>query len=61
MTEYWVIGGEFSSLNFHGILPNTEVVRGPFKYRHDAQDEWQELSDAHRHKAGYRFVITEAG
>jgi hypothetical protein len=59
MFNYYVIGGHFTSLNFHSFLKDTAVVRGPYKTRELAQIEWQELSQLYRHKACYRFIIVE--
>ncbi len=57
--NYWVIGGHFTSLNFHSFLQDTAVVRGPYKTREEAQEEWAGLSSIYRHKAAYRFIIVE--
>ena len=57
--EYYVIGGEFSSLNFHTYTPGTTIIRGPFPERIEAQEAWKVLSEQYRHMASYRFVITE--
>ena len=56
---YWVIGGEFTSLNFHSLIPGTTIVQGPFNTRAEAQEYWKEASQQYRSKAGYRFLITE--
>lgn len=56
---YWVIGGEFTSLNFHSFLPGTTIVRGPFHSKKNAQEEWSSLSEEYKSKAQYRFVVTE--
>ena len=55
--QYWVIGGEFTSLNFHKFTEGTSIIRGPFSSRDDAQHMWKMLSEQHRHKASYRFII----
>ena len=57
--RYWVIGGEFTSLNFHSFTPGTSIVEGPFPTRADAEIMWKSLSENTRYKANYRFVITE--
>jgi len=57
--QYWVIGGKFSSLNFHTLEPQTTIIRGPFKQRSDAEETWKILSEETRHFADFRFIITE--
>lgn len=57
--QYWVIGGQFTSLNFHSFLQDTTVLKGPYKTREEAENEWRRLSEYYRHKATYRFIITE--
>ncbi len=57
MTQYWVIGGEFSSLNFHNLVHGTQQVQGPFPSRADAESVWRKLSEENRHKCNVRFTI----
>ena len=57
MTQYWVIGGEFSSLNFHNLVHGTQQVQGPFPTRTDAEQAWRSLSEENRHKCNVRFTI----
>ena len=32
-SNFWVIGGEFGSMNFHKLVEGSAQVRGPFKSR----------------------------
>lgn len=57
---YWVIGGEFSSLNFHSFIPGTQEIHGPYMVRETAEAIWKERSELSRSKANYRYVITES-
>ena len=57
--QYWIIGGHFTSLNFHSFLQDTAIIRGPYKTREEAEIEWKGLSEHYRYKAAYRFIITE--
>jgi hypothetical protein len=57
--SYWVIGGEFSSLNFHTIDRDTLTVLGPYKVRSDAEEAWKVMSYANKHRANYRVLIAE--
>ena len=52
---FWVIGGEFGSMNFHKLVEGSAQVKGPFKSRKEAEDCWKEVSEENRHKAGVRF------
>ena len=56
---FWVIGGEFGSMNFHKLVEGSAQVKGPFKTRAEAENCWREVSEQHRHKAGVRFSIVE--
>jgi len=57
MTEYWVIGGEFNSLNFHTLDPDSKQIFGPFNTRTEAEEKWREVSEQFRYKATFRFRI----
>ncbi len=57
--QYWVVGGEFGSLNFHSLVQGTQQVRGPFPMRQDAEIAWKEISEEFRHKCNYRFTIVQ--
>jgi hypothetical protein len=56
---FWVIGGEFGSMNFHKLVEGSAQVKGPFKSRKEAEDCWKEVSEENRHKAGVRYTIVE--
>jgi hypothetical protein len=58
-SNFWVIGGEFGSMNFHKLVEGSAQVKGPFKSREDAEHCWREVSEENRHKAGVRFSIVE--
>lgn len=55
--QYYVIGGEFSSLNFHSFIDGTTVVLGPFSSKNQAEIAWKDISEKYKSKAQYRFVI----
>jgi len=58
-SNFWVIGGEFGSMNFHKLVEGSAQVQGPFKSRKEAEDAWRVISEENRHKAGVRFSIVE--
>jgi len=58
-THYWVVGGEFGSLNFHKLKDGTAQVEGPFATRREAEDAWREVSEKNRHRCNVRFSIVE--
>jgi hypothetical protein len=58
-SNFWVIGGEFGSMNFHKLVEGSAQVKGPFKTRAEAEECWREVSEENRHKAGVRFSIVE--
>ena len=51
-SNFWVIGGEFGSMNFHKLVEGSAQVQGPFKTRKEAEDAWRAVSEENRHKAG---------
>lgn len=57
--NFWVIGSEFGSMNFHKLVEGSAQVQGPFKTRKEAEDAWRVVSEENRHKAGVRFSIIE--
>ena len=58
-SNFWVIGGEFGSMNFHKLVEGSAQVKGPFTTHKEAEDCWREVSEEHRHEAGIRFSIAE--
>jgi hypothetical protein len=58
-SNFWVIGGEFGSMNFHKLVEGSAQVQGPFTTRKEAEDAWRTVSEENRHKAGVRFSIVE--
>lgn len=58
-SNFWVIGGEFGSMNFHKLVEGSAQVQGPFKTRKEAEDAWRAVSEENRHRAGVRFSIVE--
>ncbi|KPF94574.1 hypothetical protein NML43_26410 [Rhodopseudomonas palustris] len=58
-SNFWVIGGEFGSMNFHKLVEGSAQVKGPFKTRQEAEEAWKTLSEENRHRAGVRFSIVE--
>jgi hypothetical protein len=58
-SNYWVIGGEFGSMNFHKLVEGSAQVKGPFKTRQEAEEAWKQVSEEHRHRGSVRFAIVE--
>lgn len=58
-SQFYVIGGEYSSFNFHKFKHGTEQVLGPYKTRKDAEEEWKRVSEENRPNASYRAIILE--
>ncbi|HAO42060.1 MAG TPA: hypothetical protein DCR53_16045 [Afipia sp.] len=56
---FWVIGGEFGSMNFHKLVAGSAQVQGPFKPRKEAEDAWRVVSEENRHRGSVRFSIVE--
>jgi len=58
-THYWVVGGEFGSLNFHKLKEGTAMVEGPFTTRTEAESVWRSMSEKNRHRCNVRLSIVE--
>ena len=41
-SNFWVIGGEFGSMNFHKLVEGSAQVQGPFGTRKEAEDAWRD-------------------
>ncbi len=59
MKEYFVIGGEFTSLNFHNFKPGTQYVSVPFADRKLAEAHWKVMAENTRSNANMRYLIVE--
>jgi hypothetical protein len=58
-TNFWVVGGEFGSLNFHTLVHGSAQVEGPFASRREAEAAWRRVSEENRHRCNVRFSIVE--
>lgn len=58
-SNFWVIGGEFGSMNFHKLVEGSAQVKGPFKTREEAEAAWKAVSEENRHRGSVRFSIVE--
>jgi hypothetical protein len=58
---FWVLGGEYHSMDFSSLVAGTERVVGPVRTRAEAEIIWRELSEATRHNGTMRFsIVSEA-
>ena len=55
-SNFWVIGGEFGSMNFHKLVEGSAQVQGPFKTRKEAEDAWRVVSEASGTAKGSPFA-----
>jgi len=59
MTErFWVIGGEYTAMDFKALKADRATIAGPFDSREEAQQAWRWLSGEHSSRATTRFSIT---
>ena len=59
MTErFWVVGGQYTAMDFSALHPEGAAVVGPFCSREEAQAAWRRLSSEHSYRATTRFSIT---
>ncbi len=55
--RFWVIGGEYRTLDFDNMITGTEKLVGPLATRAQAEAKWREISERHRGDAHVRFTI----
>jgi hypothetical protein len=61
-TRFWVIGGEYTCLEFEQLVEGSEKVAGPFFHKSAAEAVWRRLSEADRCRAQVRYaIVTERG
>jgi hypothetical protein len=58
-SQFWVVGGQFRSLEFEKIVDGTERLVGPFDTRDDAECTWRQLSEENRWRCTVRFTIVQ--
>jgi hypothetical protein len=56
--RFWVVGGEYSSTNFHSFKAGQPDVFGPYKTREEAREAWKKLSEDTRSVATAKYAIT---
>jgi hypothetical protein len=58
MTErFWVIGGDYTAMDFKALRPESRAIVGPFEDRTQAHEAWKQLSSEHSSRATTRFSI----
>ena len=55
--QYWVIGGEFQSVDCAAMVPGTGQVLGPFPSYQHALEVWRRHAQESRFQATTRFSI----
>jgi Domain of unknown function (DUF4170) len=55
--QYWVIGADYSDMQFNEVVDGTSQVIGPFIEYREAASAWREQAMATRYKATTRFTI----
>lgn len=59
--RFWVIGGEYTCLDFDCLIEGTEKVAGPFFHRSAAEAVWRRFSEEDRCRAQVRYAIVAEG
>jgi hypothetical protein len=57
MERFWVVGGEYSCLDFKSLKNGAPEVMGPFESRDEARAAWKRVSDETRACATVRYAI----
>jgi hypothetical protein len=60
-SRFWVVGGEYRSLEFDKIVEGTQRLLGPFTARDEAERTWRDVSEQHRTRCTVRFTIAQEG
>ena len=55
--RYWVVGGEYETLDFNHLVQGTESVFGPFEAMIDAESTWRRVTEKTRSQATVRYTI----
>ena len=58
-SRYWVVGGQYRSLDFSEVVDGTQHLIGPFDRRDAAEHSWREVSEKHRSNCTMRFTIAQ--
>ena len=58
-SRFWVIGGEYRSLDFAEIVDGTQQVLGPYEQRDAAERSWRDISEQNRARCTVRFTIAQ--
>jgi hypothetical protein len=55
--RFWVVGGDYTCMEFKALRDGTSTLIGPFESRDQAAAEWRRLSEESRSKATARYTI----
>src|SRR5262249_58089971 len=55
--RYWVVGGNYETMEFDRVVPGTEDVFGPFGSIEDAESVWRRVAEKTRYQATVRYTI----
>src|SRR5215469_7932744 len=55
--RYWVVGGNYETMEFARVVPGTEDVFGPFGSIQDAESVWRCVAEKTRYQATVRYTI----
>lgn len=55
--RYWVIGGNYSCMDFKMLRDGTQTLLGPFEREDEAKSEWKRLSFENKATATTRYSI----
>jgi hypothetical protein len=56
--RFWVVGGDYTCMDFQCLKAGSQQVIGPFEDRSQAQVAWRRLSEENRSRATARYAIT---
>ena len=55
--RFWVVGGDYTCMQFKSLRDGASTIVGPFEDRDAAKAEWKKLAEKNRSKATARYTI----
>lgn len=59
--QFWVIGAEYSDMQFMRPVGGSTRLFGPYESYHDAREQWRARVMMSRHEATTRYTIVSNG
>ena len=57
--RFWIVGGEYTSMDFRHLAAGSGCLVGPFENIDEARSAWRQLSEERRCEALVRYTIAQ--